>query len=80
MATNENEEPAAVNRRDEVVAMLTTGVQRVTDTDRTMPLRAFVLLIVIGLCVSFAPAPASYLGVVATIALAISAPARQRQR
>ena len=80
MATTEYEEPAAPTAREQVLRTFGHTVAAVTDTDQTLPLRTWLLLIVVAVCVLFAPAPANVIGVIATVALAMSAGARLRSR
>lgn len=80
MATNEQEDPAEPGRTEEILQTIRGAVAKVTDTDETMPLRAWVLLVLVALCCLTAPSPANAVGVVATMALALSAAPRLYRR
>lgn len=80
MATTEFEQPAEPTQREQVLREFGHRVAEATDTDRTLPLRTWALLMTIGACVLFAPVPINVVGVLATVALAMSAGARLRSR
>jgi hypothetical protein len=80
MATTEYDEPVAPTQREQVLQAFGHTVETVTDTDRSLPLRTWILVVIVGVCVLFAPVPINVIGVIATLALAMSAGARLRSR
>lgn len=78
MATTdfEEEEPT---RAQQLAGIFGQTVATVTDTDATIPLRVWLLLMVIAFCMGFAPDPARLVGVLATLALALSSVRRNRR-
>ena len=72
MATNDYEEETPT-QQEQLARIFGTTVAKVTDTGpSTIPLRMFVLCIVVMVCVALAPSPANIVGIIATLALAIS--------
>ena len=80
MATNEYEEEPGPTRAQQLAAFWGGKVAEATDTDSTLPLRTWILLVVIAVCVLFAAPPFNVVGIVSTVALAMSAASRLRQR
>ena len=80
MATTEWETEAEPSQREEVLKAFNATVHQVTDTDRSLPLRTWALLMIVAACVLFAPVPINVVGVLATVALAMSAGVRLRSR
>ena len=78
MATNEAEELPQASPLEAAQTWLVGATRAVTDTGPGLPLRVWVLMVVIGVACVVAPFPANVIGVAATVALAMSAPARAR--
>lgn len=79
MVTNELEPDKEPTGLAAAQLWMTGAVAQVTDTDSGMRLRTWLLLIVVGLCCLAAPFPVNAIGVGASLALAMSAPARVRR-
>ena len=73
MATNDDVELPRPSNTELAQAFLGQTVARVTDTDPiTLTLRTWLLLVLIAGCCVLAPVPVNVVGVIATVALALS--------
>ena len=81
MATTEFEEEPAPSQAEQVRRLFTDTLHDATDTQQEsgLSLRIFVLLLVIAGCLLFAPMPASFIGVLAVVILALSTGIRRRR-
>jgi hypothetical protein len=80
MATTDYDEEPGPSQAEQLRQILGQTVSTITDTDATLPLRTFVLLMVVAACVGFAPDPIRLVGVLAVVALALSSTTRKRPR
>ena len=79
VATNDFEEPAPPTFAENLQRFVGGSVAVVTDTGpATVPLRIWLLLVIIGACCTTAPLPVNVIGVIGSIALALSVVPRRR--
>lgn len=79
MATNDWEEEPRPTFAENLQRIVGGSVAAATDTSpTTVPLRTWLLLVLIGACCTTAPLPVNVIGVIGSIALALSVVPRRR--
>ena len=78
MATNDFEEAPGPTYAEKVQSFVGDSIAKATDTSPgTVSLRTWLLLAVVGVCCAASSPPTNYIGVIATVALALSSVPRR---